>query len=140
MLVSVALVLKNLPAIAGDIKGTSSVSGLRRSPGGGNGNPLQYSYMKNPMEGARQAAVRGLTKSWTRLKRLSTPYNTVTQPQVCRCPLPPERPSVPPPGSSQSTRLSSLVTQHTQHFKFYMGRRGPPLTPLSGQNTLTVFP
>ena len=38
------------------------------SPGGGNGNPLQYSYMEDPMDrGACWATVQGVTKSWTRL-------------------------------------------------------------------------
>ena len=39
-----------------------------RSPGGGHGNPLQYSCLENPMDrGARWATVHGVTKSWTRL-------------------------------------------------------------------------
>ena len=40
--------VKNLPANAGDIRDVSSVPGLGRSLGGGHGNPLQYSYLKNP--------------------------------------------------------------------------------------------
>ena len=44
-----------------------------RSPRGRNGNPLQYSCPENPMDrGAWRAIVRGVAKSWTRLKRLST--------------------------------------------------------------------
>ena len=43
------LVVKNLPAIAGDIKGVGSIPGSGRSPGGRNGNSLQYSYLKQPM-------------------------------------------------------------------------------------------
>ena len=43
-----ASVVKNLPAIEGDTGGTDSVSGSGRSPGGGNGNPLQYSCLENP--------------------------------------------------------------------------------------------
>ena len=43
-----------------------------RSPGGGNGNPLQYSCLENPMDrGAWWATVYRIAKSWTRLKRLS---------------------------------------------------------------------
>ena len=38
------LVVKNLPASAGDIRETGSILGSRRSLGGGNGNPLQYSW------------------------------------------------------------------------------------------------
>ena len=42
--------VKNLPANAGDIRDVGSFSGLGRSPGGGNGNPLQYSCLENPMD------------------------------------------------------------------------------------------
>ena len=53
-------VVKNLPANAGDI---GSVPGSGRSPGGGNGNPLQYSYLGNPMDrGTWWAAVHGVAK------------------------------------------------------------------------------
>ena len=45
-----------------------SIPGLGRSPGGGHGNPLQYSCLENPRDrGAWWAAVHGVTKSWTRL-------------------------------------------------------------------------
>ena len=60
----VALVVKNLPANAGD-----PVSGSGRSPGGGHGNPRQYSCPENSMDrGAWQTTVHGVTKSQTRLK------------------------------------------------------------------------
>ena len=50
---------------AGDL---GSISGLGTSPGGGNGNPLQYSCLENPMDrGAWQATVHGFAKSWTQL-------------------------------------------------------------------------
>ena len=56
---------------AGDGRDTyymSSVSGLGRSPGEGNGNPLQYSCLENPMDrGAWWAVVHGVAKSWTQL-------------------------------------------------------------------------
>ena len=45
--------VKNPPANAGDIKDAGSISGSGRSPGGGNGNPLQYSCQGNPMRGGR---------------------------------------------------------------------------------------
>ena len=49
------------------------IPGSGRSPGGGHNNPLQYSYLKNPMDrGAWLATVNGVAKSWTRLKWLST--------------------------------------------------------------------
>ena len=61
----VALVVKNLPANAGDIRDVGSISGSGRSPGGGHGNPLQYSCLENPMDrGAWQATVHRVIKSW----------------------------------------------------------------------------
>ena len=58
------LVVKNLPAIAGDIRDTDSMPGSGRSPGGRHGNPLQYSCLENPMDrGAWQATVHGVAKS-----------------------------------------------------------------------------
>ena len=55
--------VKNLPANAGDM---SLSPGSGRSPGEGNGNPLQYSWWGNPMDrGARRATVRGVAKSQT---------------------------------------------------------------------------
>ena len=43
-----ALVVKNPPANAGDIRDVGLIPGLRRSPGEGKGNPLQYSFLGNP--------------------------------------------------------------------------------------------
>jgi len=69
----VVLVVKNLPANVEVIGDTGSMPGLGRSPGGGHGNPLQYSCLENPMDrGAWQATVHRAAKSWTRLKQLST--------------------------------------------------------------------
>ena len=45
-----ALAVKNSTANAGDIKDAGSVPGLGRSPGGGDGNPLQYSCLENLMD------------------------------------------------------------------------------------------
>ena len=65
--------VKNPPANAEDIKDAGSMPGSRRSPGGGHGNPLQYSCLENPMDrGAWRATVSGVAKSQTLLKRLST--------------------------------------------------------------------
>ena len=47
-----ALVIKNLPASAGDIRDAGLIPGLGRSLGGGHGNPLQYSSLENPMDRA----------------------------------------------------------------------------------------
>jgi len=60
----VVLVVKNLPPSAGDIRHMGLIPGLGMSPGGGHGNPLQYSCLENPMDrGAWQATVRGVTES-----------------------------------------------------------------------------
>ena len=68
----VAPVVKNLPANARDVRDMGSIPGLGRSPGGGHSNPLQYSYLENPMDrGAWQAIVHSVTKSQTWLKWLS---------------------------------------------------------------------
>ena len=42
--------IKNLPANSGDIKDMGLIPGLVRAPGGGHGNPLQYSCLENPMD------------------------------------------------------------------------------------------
>ena len=69
----VALVVKNLPANAGDITDVGLIPGLGRSPAGGHGNPLQCSCLENPMDrGAWWAAVHRIAKSVTQLKQLST--------------------------------------------------------------------
>ena len=61
----VTLVVKNPLAIAGDLRDAGSVPGLERSPGGGNGNILQYSGLENPVDrwteepgGLRQTRLR----------------------------------------------------------------------------------
>ena len=60
--------VKNLPASAADVGDMGSIPGLGRSLGGGNGNPLQYSCLENPMDrGAWQATVHRVPKSWTQL-------------------------------------------------------------------------
>ena len=60
------LAVKNSPANAGDIRDLGLIPELGGSPGGRNGNLLQYSSIESPMDrGARQAAVHGVAKSWT---------------------------------------------------------------------------
>ena len=62
-----ALVVKNPPAYTGDARDAGWIPGLGRSPGGGPGNPLQYSCLENPMDrGAWRATVhRGREESDT---------------------------------------------------------------------------
>ena len=59
-----ALVVKNLPANAGDIRDMGSIPRSGRSPERGNGNPLQYSCLENPMDrGALRATIHRVTES-----------------------------------------------------------------------------
>ena len=67
-----ALVVKNPPANAGDVRDAGSIPESRKSPGGGHGNPLQYSCLENPMvREAWQATVHGGCREADRLKQLS---------------------------------------------------------------------
>ena len=67
-------VVKNLPSNEGNL---GSISLLGRSPGEGNGYPLQYSCLENRMNrGAWRATVHGVAKSQTGLKRLSMPVHS----------------------------------------------------------------
>ena len=64
--------VKNLPANAGD---AGSIPGSRRTPGEGNGNPLQYSYLGNPTKKpAWWATVHEFTKSWILLLLISNSF------------------------------------------------------------------
>ena len=65
--------VKNPRAKAGDVRDPSLIPGSGESPGGGNGNPLQYSCLGNPMDrGAWQATAHMVAKSQTQPKQLST--------------------------------------------------------------------
>ena len=67
------LVVKKLPANAGDTGDSGSIPESGRSHEGGYGNPLQYFYLENPMDsGTWGPTVHGVAKSRTRLKQLST--------------------------------------------------------------------
>ena len=109
--------VKNPPANAGDARDRGLIPGLGRSPAGGNGNPLQYSSLENPMgRGAWWATVHGVAKGWTQLKRLSTSasWSLGLINLTCLCFAPPQAPA---PVSYRPSEPSS-------------GRRGPwSLTP-----------
>ena len=65
------LVINNPLSSEGDIRDVGLIPGSARSPGGGHGNPLQYSCLENPMErGAWRATVHRATKTGKQLKRL----------------------------------------------------------------------
>ena len=71
--------VKNPPANEADIRDMGLIPGSGRSPGGGHGNPFQYSCLENPMDrGAWRAIVHRVTKSQTRLKQLSMQSLTTT--------------------------------------------------------------
>ena len=80
-------VVKNPPANTGDARDVDSIPGLGRSPGEGNGNPLQNSCLGNPMDkGAWWATVHGVTKESDMTERLnnnnsSNLYYWVQRPQ-----------------------------------------------------------
>ena len=74
----VALVVKNLPANAGDVRDSGLIPGSGRSPGGGHGDPLPYSCLETSMDRrAWWAIVHRVAQSRTRLKQLSTHAQTI---------------------------------------------------------------
>ena len=61
--------VNNLQANAVDIRDSGSIPRSGKSSGGGHGNPLQYSYLENPMDrGAWLTMVPRVAKRWTKLK------------------------------------------------------------------------
>ena len=69
-------VMTNLPASAGDM---GSTPGSERTPGEGNGNPLQYSCLGNPMDrGARCTTIHGVTKKLDMTQQLNNSNNFLT--------------------------------------------------------------
>ena len=76
---SVVLVEKNLPANSGDKRDLGTVPGSGKTPGGGHGNPLQYSCLEKPLDrGAWWATVHRVAKSGTRLKQPTTAHVSTT--------------------------------------------------------------
>ena len=69
--------VKNTPAIAGDVRDMGSIPGFGRSPGEGNGNPLQYSCLENPMDrGPWWATVHRVAES--DITKATAPHGTVS--------------------------------------------------------------
>ena len=74
-----SLVVRNLPAIAGDTRDVGLIPGSGRVPGEGNGNSLQYSCLENPMDrGAWQATLHGVAKEFDTTEQLSACARTHT--------------------------------------------------------------
>ena len=71
--------VKNLPVRAGGARDLGSIPGSGRFPGGGHGNPLQYSCLETPRDrGAWWTAVYGVEQGRTQLKRLSSSSSSVS--------------------------------------------------------------
>ena len=72
MFAGMALVVKNQPANAGDVRDVGLIPQSRKSPGEGNDSPLQYSCLENPMDReAWRAMVHRVAKSQTQLSDLA---------------------------------------------------------------------
>ena len=68
--------VKNLPANAGDARDRGLIPESGKSPGGGNGNPLKYSWLENPMDRvACWTTVHSVSKSWTSLSKHAHLWN-----------------------------------------------------------------
>ena len=79
-----AILIKNLPANAGDTRDAGWIPGSGRSPGGERRNPLQYSRLGNPVDrGAWRATVHRVTKSQRRQNRLSGAQLRELNPTCC---------------------------------------------------------
>ena len=79
------VVVKNPPPNAGHSEDMGSISRLGRSPGGGNGNPLQYSCLENSMgRGAWRATMHGVSKRLYESPRVSTTTHSTQHPSFCQ--------------------------------------------------------
>ena len=113
-----ALVIKDPPVNAGDIRDVDLIPGLERSPGGGYGNPLQYSYLENPMDrGAWQ--VHGVAKSQTVLKQFCTHIYMQANVHICISLLSQQR---GPTSNDTPTAMDKLSAQILVPF-FLFGHR-----------------
>ena len=100
--------VKNPPANAGEIREGGLIPGLGRCPGGGHGNPLQYSCLENPTDrGAWQAMVHRVAKNRTRLKELSIQDNYIRIHLKLGCNL-----LAPSKGVTEQTRKKPVPTPH----------------------------
>ena len=116
-------VVKNPPASAGDIRDTGLIPGSGRSPGGGRGNPLQYSCLETPLDrGAEWTRVQTVTESRTRLKRLSIRASSreLSQPMCAQSGLVTHCHSQSPVFPACFTDLRCLCARHcSKHFMSY---------------------
>ena len=79
--------VKNMPANAGGIRNAGLIPGVGRSPGEGNGKPLEYSSLENPMDsGAWWATIHVVTKSRTRLSKEHFHFHFMIELKLCCLP------------------------------------------------------
>ena len=109
--------VKNPPANAGDAGGKGSIPASGRSPGGGNGNPLQYCCLENPMDRAAwRVTVHGVAKSQTRLSKharaipLWSPVSTMPVLACSYKQIPPRSPVVEPGSCFTLCAFDSLLS------------------------------
>ena len=132
-------VVKNPPASAGDARDPGSIPGSGRSSGEGNGKPLQYSHLENPMDGgAWWATVHGIAKSqtqlsdrgWTEMYMWSTfsiVISWITR-KTLICEIPQQRHSSVP--SQSSSHISSQF--HAGHRSSHLDLQGVLRTSPAG--------
>ena len=114
----VSQTVKNMPAP----HVTRSIPGWRGSPGGGSGNPLQYSCLGNPMDrGAWRDTVPGVIKRWTRLSDSAHTHKMWAAKAFCRypsrwwSPQAPQKQPVPMPADLRTTSLPCMLPVAYQH-------------------------
>ena len=82
----IALVVKNPPLSAGDVRDAGSIPGLGRSSGGGHDNPFLYSWLESLMDrGVWWATVHRVAKSWTQLSNLAHFHIWIIPGSYLRC-------------------------------------------------------
>ena len=129
----VGSVVKNLPANVGD---SGLISGSGRSPGGGNGNPFQYSCLGNPKDrGAWWATVYGICHDWATRTITATAKSLQSCPTLCD-PIDGSPPDSPIPGILQARTLEWVAISFSNAWKWKVKVRLPSpvwllVTPLT---------
>ena len=139
-----ALVVKKPPASAGDIRDSGSVPGSGRSPGGGHGNPSQYSCWRIPMDrGAWRATVYRVAKSqtrpsnWTEYKYFSENYLAYFQHTIIKIKERQSKECITKPGSDQHPDLG-VVSPLPQHIWSPSWERSQAVHPSMGETSKTA--
>ena len=110
----------------------SSIPGLGRSPGGGNGNLLQYSCLENSMDkGAWRTTVHRVTKNWTQLKRLSMHAWFCISPEVSW--------KLFSPGELFKKKKERKDTWNSSSLFLHFGQSNQPLVCFSSMTQMNLF-